>query len=207
MTTEQRIKNQYSKVFSLDDYIPFKQAADYYFNFAATIKKRDIPASDNLKLWFRNIQKRLYIGIGTELLLKALYLKNNYNINRPKQNKKDLKIKFPEKIPNLNSLDLNPNDTYTLSQLINKLDVVIPKRSEYDEIIDGLNICKVFRNKEGHIAVHYHDFIKDDFRKIEYSIKKIYQTGFNENLEFKISFSKTDKTGKFKKTHYNNGYK
>lgn len=203
MTTEQRVKNQYSKVFNLDDNISFKQAADYYFNVSAILKKRDIPASDNLKLWFRNIQKRLFIGIGTELLLKGLYLKNNYNINKPKQNKKGFKINFPEKILNLNTCDLNPNDTYTLSQLINKLDVIVPNANDFDKIIDGLNICKVFRNKEGHIAVHYHDFIKEDFKKIEYSIKKLYQIGFDEDLEFKISFSKNDKKGKFKKTHHN----
>lgn len=194
MTIEQKIKKQFSKIFDQSDNVPFKQTGDYYFKVAATLKKKNIEVSNGLKLWFRNVQKRLYIGIATELILKALYLKNDFNINRP--NRK-IKITFPEKINNLNNADLNPSDTYSLSQLIDKLDSIIVKPSDYKKIMEGLRICKVFRNKEGHVAVHWHKFDQADYEKIEYSIKRIYEIGFSENLEFKISMTKVHGAGKF----------
>ena len=194
MTIEHKIKSQFSKIFKPSDITPFKQTADYYFKNAATLKKKKIDAPQSLKLLFRNIQKRLYVGIGTELILKAFYLKNGFNINKPNRN---IKIKFPEKINNLNKTDLNPSDTYSLSQLIDKLGGIIKKPSDYNKILEGLKICKVFRNKEGHVAVNRHKFDKKDFTKIEYSIKRIYEIGFSENLEFKISMNKEDGQGKF----------
>lgn len=197
MTTEQRIKSQFSKIFKPSDSVPFKHIADYYFRVAATIKKKNIEAPEEYKLWFRNVQKRLYIGIATEMLLKAIFLKNDFNINKAKKKT----ISFPEKIQNLNESDLTPTDTYTLGQLVGALEKVISKDNNYEKIIEGLNICKVFRNKEGHVAVHWHKFEIEDFQKIEYSIKRLYEIGFSEIIEFEISMTKKQKSGKFEKVY------
>lgn len=82
---ESEINEQYEDFFKSDDWSTFKYAADYYLNNAAMILKKDIDyCDDRLKLMFRNIQKRLYIGIACEFLLKAIFLKHGYVINKPK---------------------------------------------------------------------------------------------------------------------------
>ena len=194
VTIEQEIKNQFSKVFESVDMIPFKQTADYYFEVAATLKKKNISAPEELKLWFRNTQKRLYIGLATEFILNALYLKNGFNINKPIRGEKMI---FPAKISRLNKAKLNPSDTYTLTQLLEKLNCVINKPDDYDKIMEGLKICKVLRNKEGHVAVHWHRFNSKDFDKIEFSIVRLYEIGFSEDVKFKISMTKTQGSGQF----------
>ena len=201
-TIEEEIKSDFAKIFRRGDYEVFKRLADYYFRTAATLKKKDIKAPQIYKLWIRNVTKRLYIGIATELLLKAIYLKNGYNINKPL---KGGLIKFPEKICKLNKKILNPSETYSLNQLIDNLWKVLEKpMQKHKEIVEGLKICKVYRNKEGHIAVYRHYFNSSHFTQIENSIKLIYKIGFSESLEFKISMTPTDGKGKFKirKLHF-----
>lgn len=123
-----------------------------------------------------------------------MYLKNGFNINKPKKGKR---IKFPEKFSRLKRDDLNPADTYTLGLLITKIDNIININNiDKKQFNDGLRICKVFRNKEGHVAVHWHDFDPDDYRKIEYAIIQLYRIGFEEELSFHISIKKDD-IGKF----------
>jgi len=195
MTVEETIKAQYAFIFKSDraHWFPFKQAADFYFKNAALLKKKHIKSSDELRLWFRNVQKRLFIGIATELLLKAIYLKNGFNINKPKRGKN---VQFPELINNLNEDDLNAADTYTLADLINNLDKVLAFINDITRIKEGLNICKVFRNKEGHVAVHWHKFESENYSQIEYSIIELYKLGLNEKLDFSISMKGTQ-DGKF----------
>lgn len=83
---EQEIKNQYAKFFEISDWNTFKTASEYYLQNAAKVLTRDIKyESRALKLLRRNVQKRLYIGIACELLLKSLYLRKGYCINKPKK--------------------------------------------------------------------------------------------------------------------------
>jgi hypothetical protein len=194
MIIEQRIKQQFSKHFKRSDKIPYRQTADYYFMIAATIKNKDIKTRKGLQLWIRNVQKRLYLGIGTELLLKAIYLSKGFNINKSKRN---VQINFPEKISNLKVSQLKKDDTYSLNQLIDKLHLITGNANDYDRILEALKICKVFRNKEGHVAVHRHKFEQKDYREIEYAIVRLYEIGFSENLTFEISISDDDGIGKF----------
>ena len=94
-TIEKSIKDQYAKVFKKKDWGNFKLIADYYLNKAATLKRKDIDINDNFKLLVRNIQKRLFLGIASELLVKACYLKCGYVINKPKDtNNKSILTKF-----------------------------------------------------------------------------------------------------------------
>ena len=145
----------------------------------------------------RNIQKRLFIGIGTELLLKSLFLKNDYCINKIKRRRTPNPNKPTKFSTIVNSHDLNPNDTYGLNKLIENISEVINSTDE-NRLTKGLKIAKVFRNKEGHVASLWHDFDPENYTDIEKSIMEVYDLGFNEKLTFQVSFEK-DEEAKFKK--------
>ena len=187
MNIETEIKNQYSKIFDKSDWMTFKLMADFYFDNSAKILTKDISIDEPFKLMGRNIQKRLFIGIGTELLLKSLFLKNDYCINKIKRNKTPNSNK-PTKFSAITDLNLlNPADTYTLNSLIENISKIITANN-HSEFERGLKIAKVFRNKEGHVAVLWHKADRQNYTDIENCITEIYKKGFNETLDFKISF-------------------
>ena len=187
MDIEPEIKKQYSKIFNCSDWKTFKLMADYYFETAAKLLTKDIGIDEPFKLMGRNIQKRLFLGIGTELLLKALFLKNNYCINRVKK-KKTPNPKRPIVFEAIKDTEiLNPADTFTLSILIDNISEIITS-SDQKALEKGLKIAKVFRNKEGHVAVLWHKPVRQNYTDIENSIIEIYEKGFNESLDFQISF-------------------
>ena len=66
--------------------------------------------------------------------------------------------------------------------------------SDKDSVKKGLNIAKVFRNKEGHVVVLWHKPDRQNYTHIENSIIAIYKEGFNETLEFKITFMDGEKS-------------
>lgn len=196
MNIEPEIKKQFSKVFLSTDWRNFKLLADYYFETSAKILKKDIGIADPYKLMGRNIQKRLFIGIGTELLLKSLFLKNNYCINRVKKNKSP-NLKVPTIFTDIQDTEiLNPSDTFTLNTLIDSISKVFISDNP-QKLIKGLKIAKVFRNKEGHVVVLWHTADRQNYTDIEDSIIEIYKNGFNQKLNFKISFLE-DEVASFK---------
>ena len=176
MEIEHIIKSQYSKIFTNEDWQTFKRMADFYFETAAKILKKDIKIDEKFKLMGRNIQKRLFIGIGTELLIKALFLKNDYCINKIQKGKKE--TGKPTKFSNIIESDLDSSNTYSLNALIDNITNVMTPRNK-KELLDGLKIAKVFRNKEGHVAVLWHKFDSKNYSDIENSIIEIYKIGFD----------------------------
>ncbi len=198
MSLESDIKNQYEQFNNQNDWSTFKYAADYYLDNAAILLKEDIRHKDkNFKLLFRNIQKRLYIGIACELLLKAIYLKNGYVINKRKDPKKT-QGKYPFLFSEINTDDFSKNDTLTFNHLLQKLSEVIPVEKEIkNKISKGLKIAKVFRNKEGHIVSLSHKYVPQNYRDIEQSLKLLYKLVFNEQLSIFITFANNEK-GVFK---------
>lgn len=108
MDIENIIKKQFSKIFTKSDWYSFKVIAEYYFRTAASVRTQDIKIDTPYKLWVRNIQKRLFLGIAYELLLKAIYLKEGFYINLPLKNiyfiiqsaypDGPLKIGYPEQL-------------------------------------------------------------------------------------------------------------
>src|SRR5215213_9629792 len=112
---EVTIKSQYAKVFINQDYAVFLKTAEYYLRRAAIIKTSDIDVEESLRLWLRNVQKRLFIGIGVELLLKSIYLKEGYTIN------KHNKSKIPEIIEIQGNVEIDQNDTFAIAQLIDNI--------------------------------------------------------------------------------------
>ena len=73
-SVEQSVKAQYATVFCGTDWPRFKRMADALLREAAFIKTSDMRFTTSEKLLARNSRKRLLIGVGTELLLKAIYL-------------------------------------------------------------------------------------------------------------------------------------
>ena len=187
MSIESEIKKQFSKVFTSSDWRYFKLMADYYFETSARILMKDIEIATPYKLMGRNIQKRLFIGIGTELLLKSLFLKNNYCINCVKP-KSTPYLRAPTIYTEILDKEiLNPDETFTLNILIDNISKVLISDNP-QTLLRGLKIAKVFRNKEGHVVVLWHTPERQNYTDIENSIIEIYNKGFNQDLNYKISF-------------------
>jgi len=63
----------------------------------------------------------------------------------------------------------------------------------FNAILKGLKIAKVFRNKEGHVVLPWHDFEPQNYVDIEKSIISIYKTSFSEDLDIKIAMANGDR--------------
>ncbi|HEA64560.1 MAG TPA: hypothetical protein ENI02_00230, partial [Candidatus Aminicenantes bacterium] len=165
---ERTIKDQFAEFFEKKKWNIFKESADYYFETAAKIKTTDIMfGEENYKLLRRNVIKRLFIGIGCELLLKAIYLKNGYCINKKKQH---FEGKYPFEIESIKKNDFKDDETLSFDQLISKLFTINNFEEQKKAIEKGLRISKVFRNKEGHVAINWHSYDPQNYRDIEQSI-------------------------------------
>jgi hypothetical protein len=180
---EPRIKAQYAKFFQADDWTVFRQLAEHYLEVAVHLKMKDIVADEAYKLWLRNVQKRLFIGVGCELLLKSHYLHQGYGINTPKR-------KQPWHLYRIQ--DVNPNDydsgnTYSMNFLLDQLENG-PCFAQQAAIECGFRIAKVFRNKEGHIAVYWHNYDPQNYTDIEVALKAFYREALGEVLDVQFSF-------------------
>lgn len=184
---EQITKQQFAKVFAVTDWRLFKVAAEYYLKTAAFIRTRDIDAQKSHRLLIRNSQKRLFIGIGVELLLKAVYLKHGYLINRGKE------LRAPLTVQQAEGVSLDDDKTFMLNDLIEHLGKVllIPHGSN---IRNGLKIAKVFRNKEGHSLTDAHTYVSDDYRNIEQALVELYSLSFGETLVIHFSIEKGERS-------------
>ncbi len=183
-SVEQIVKAQYAKLFEQDDWTLFKETAEALLREAAYIKTPDMSFVPNRKLLARNSRKRLLIGIGIELLLKAVYLKNGYSINKRQQDKSTKG--FPFTIEHARSIEMDLSDSYTLTALVDKVADVITFKDEH-VASKGLRIAKVFRNKEGHLVTRTHDFDAGNYRDIETSLVLVYEQAFAERLEVRFS--------------------
>ncbi len=191
---ESQVKDQFAKIYTCEDWKLFKRGADFYFENAAKVLKKDISyCDDSYKLLFRNINKRLYLGIACELLVKAIYLKNGFSINKFLENNKE----FPQKFSGVSDEELNEKDCFTFNQCIQKLNKVVAWDVSSREIVEkGLKIAKIFRNKEVHGIVFNHSYKPESYRIIEESVILSYELEFSENLDFRVSFELNEK-GKF----------
>jgi len=188
---EQSVKDQFATVFTAPDWKFFKEMAEYSFSEAAILKKLDfkgVPA--HRRLLVRNSRKRLLIGIGAELLLKAIYLKGGYCINKLHKPPKDCGLKIPFKPAEAVAagLTLDAADTLTLNELIASLKNVVTLQKS-TVVTDGLRIAKVFRNKEGHVVTSVHAFDPASYRAIEKALISLYEDAFHECLSVRFSIA------------------
>jgi hypothetical protein len=190
---EESIKQQFARLFGAGDWTLFKKVAEYYFQRAAFLKKADINAENDLKLLIRNSQKRLCIGIGVEFLLKAVYLKYGFAINKP-DTAACAAPKFPFSFDKVMSLKckLLGDKTYMLNDLIEHIDKIQGLQS-LKSVSRGLKIAKVFRNKEGHMVAPTHKFDAENYRDIEKAVVLLYAEAFEEKLDLRFAFADGEK--------------
>lgn len=184
-TVEEEVKQQFARLFVSNDAGLFKRMAEYYLRHAAFLQTSDINVAQDLKLLARNCQKRLFIGIGTELLLKAIYLQNGFSINRVKDGQPGAPT-FPFTFDQIAAFAQIPDRTYMLDQLIDRLHL-IPSLASLRGIARGLRIAKVFRNKEGHSVLPTHAFNPSNYRDIENALVALYRTVFGQALDIQFS--------------------
>jgi len=195
ISIESQIKQQFAKIFTVNDWRIFKLLAEYYLKTASKLRKRNIDIENDFKLLARNAQKRLFIGVGCELLIKAFLLKQGYGVNRcnfqEMKNRSVERPKLPYKIDAVSPDLLIETDTFSFNQVLDQLGKipVFTAASQQDRqvIMRGFKIAKVFRNKEGHIATLWHDFDATNYSDIERALVLFYKIGFNESLEIQFS--------------------
>lgn len=197
---EQTIKQQFSREHTKSDWPLFKRMAEFYLRRAVFLKTAHCPVESELKLLVRNSLKRLFIGIGVELLLKAVYLKHGYQINKLQTPRPNAPA-FPFTFQQVQGVPLVPDQTYMLNDLIEKLGSVLPA-GVGDGILRGLRIAKVFRNKEGHTVLPRHQFVPSNYRDIEASLTIVYERAFGETLRARFSVAEGE-VGLWKVTRSN----
>ena len=185
-TIEQSVKAQFAKVFAITDWHLFKRMAESNLEEAAKLKRTDIRIDNALRLLARNSRKRLLIGVGVELLLKAVYLKQGYAINKPPPGHV---LKFPFLAQDAAGVRLVDDKTFMLNDLISHLAGVLPL-SEKVVTIRGLSIAKVFRNKEGHTVTDSHLFDATNYRDIASALVALYRDAFEETLSVTFSVAR-----------------
>lgn len=183
---EQSVKSQFAKVFTVADWPLFKKMAEANLREAATLLKADMPIADSLKLLARNSRKRLLIGVGVELLLKAIYLKHGYAINKPLT---DRSLKFPFLAKDTNGAQLSKDKTAMINDLIENLHIVVVSLQNKNSTLKGLRIAKVFRNKEGHGVTSTHEFDPTNYTDIASSLIDLYRDAFGEKLSVRFSLT------------------
>ncbi len=189
-SVESAIKGQYARFFGQHDWRQLKSVAELYLETAAKLHTEHL-LPKNLQLLFRNIQKRLFLGIACELVLKSYYLKEGFCINRANRRRK-VQNTFPCRLAHVNRDDLEIADTFSLNQLIDGLQVV-HRFNNHQTLVRGLKVAKVFRNKEGHVAVFWHEFDHQNYLDIAASLKILYEEGFNEHLRLRISVARNER--------------
>ncbi len=194
VSIEKTIKNQYEKFFEKCDWRVFKSAAEYYLKTAAKLKTKDIKyENQSHKLLRRNIQKRLYIGIACEFLLKSLYLKNSCCINKLKKGRK-ITAGYPYRFSQIKAADFDATDTLTFSSLMDGLYEILDFGSDKRSVDKCFRIAKVFRNKEGHVVVLNHNYDPVNYRDIEKGLFRFYEKAFSEHLNIKFSVGQGEKS-------------
>lgn len=196
MSIESDIKQQYAKFFTQSDSSTFKLMAEYYLRKAAFLKTKDIESDQAYKLLLRNVQKRLFIGIGCELLLKSFFLLNGYCINIPLRGQ-TFQGTPPYAIKTIQESDFDTGDTLTFNKLIEQL-AEIPSfsscaSSDKEKILKAFRIAKVFRNKEGHVATLWHKYDATNYSDIEVGLCVFYEKAFSQELEIQFAFEKNEK--------------
>lgn len=189
VSIEHSVKAQFAKVFGVADWRLFKTVAESILKEATKLRKANMPIESRLKLLARNSRKRLLIGVGTELLLKAIYLHRGYRINRPAG---ESALKFPFLARDAVGAHLAADQTFMLDKLIENLPKIVPLRDERGTL-RGLKIAKVFRNKEGHGVTPFHTFDASNYSDIAYSLSALYRDAFGEKLSVRFSVTANDR--------------
>jgi hypothetical protein len=182
---EEQVRGQFAKVFGVADWALFREMAEIFFSEAAFLKARSFQVPENRRLLVRNSRKRLLIGIAAELIVKAIYLRAGFCINKlPRKYKGDLRLPFTA--TEAQGTALQAADTYTLDPLVSKLERVVVLQDP-ESVLKGLAIARIFRNKEGHVVTDGHRFDASNYRAIETALTALYESAFGERLHVRFS--------------------
>ena len=187
---DQSVKTQFAKIFVPSDWRLFKDIAEINFSEAAFLKKSSFNVASNMRLLVRNSRKRLLIGIGAEFLVKAIYLKTGYCINKPQDPRATVKLPFT--LVDAAECPLKAHDTFTLDQLSGHFKQII-QLTNPRVVMDGLSIARIFRNKEGHVVTRKHKFDPSSYRTIEAALVEIYANAFQKQLKVRFSLEDNEK--------------
>ena len=193
MSFERDLKKEFENIFKKKNWNLFKKTAEYYLEKAATLKNNDILQSYTNTLLLRNSQKRLFLGLGSELIIKSFYLKSGYYINKPAD---EISSPSPYKIDDFPNDQFDPNRTFTLGDLSQQFKKIMDFDNE-DVIEKGFKIAKVYRNKEAHVVTGSHEFNYKNYLGIQKGITNFYKEAFNQEIQFQISM-KPNQNGYFK---------
>ena len=188
-SVEATVKAQFEKVFKSSDWKLFKLVAESNLAEAAFAKSRHMRIEEPLQLLARNSRKRLLIGVGVELLLKSIYLKCGFVINRSTQ---EGTPKFPFAFAAVPAESLDASQTVMLNDLIQKLPTVVQMENQ-QATMKGLRIAKVFRNKEGHCVTSRHAFDASNYADVATSLTNLYRDAFNQNLDVRFSIAANER--------------
>ena len=188
MSKVSEVEHQFAQQFVATDWVLFKQMADANLSEAAQLRTKHVHKSDVNALLARNVRKRLLIGLGSELLLKAAYLKAGYAINSPRAKGMH---PFPSTFESIGHAALHTK-TATFDDCLKHLKDVVTLHDE-PLTLEGLRIARVFRNKEAHSVTDAHTFDPQTYRVIESSLRALYRDAFAEELSIKITMTKHDK--------------
>jgi len=156
-------ENYYFKVFREKDIKKFNDEANKFIEFSNKWHNFRKPLS------FKNRCSKIFLGIASELILKAAYLKLGYFINQHKDKKKK-HILF--KVDEIKDEDLSMK-THSFGFLIRELNSVLPKHNfDFDkDIRKGLEIARIWRNINAHTITSRDIWHGDDHINIEKSLK------------------------------------
>lgn len=156
------VERLYCKVYGKEDYKLFKKNAEKFFSlfreYSSTNKTTSL-TKKGLKKFIRDeLISRIFLGIGCELLVKSVYLKKGYLINRV-LNKPENKV-FPYRMKVITIENIDSGNTEFFRKLNSNLHKLMPKRvklHDYNRLIKkGLEIARIWRNKDTHIGGGYH---------------------------------------------------
>jgi hypothetical protein len=187
VSTEKNVKSQFEKVFVACDWRLFKKFAESNLQEAAALLTSDMVFAGRQKLLARNSRKRLLIGVGVEILLKAICLKHGYAINTHKSRQGN-PPSFPFLLEGFDLSLLALDNTVKFDDLINNLHRVVTLQNS-ELTLKGLKIAKVFRNKEGHAVTAAHVFDPSNYKDVAASLVELYRDAFAERLVVQFSLA------------------
>ena len=124
----------------------------------------------NKEIMFKNRCSRVFLGIAIELMIKTVYLKRGYSINKHNKPNTQQLIKLRE-VEDLYLI----TKTHSLHFLIKNLNKVLPehKYNFEQDIRKGLELARIWRNVNTHTMTGGHIQWVGDYRSICCSIEII----------------------------------
>ena len=188
---EAKVKAQFARLFVVSDWSRFKRMGEFYLQRAVFLKRADVDVAKDLQLLARNSLKRLFIGIGTELLVKAVYLQRNFAINELEPSGQAGAPAFPFTFQQVGGFTQAQDRTVKFDRLIPHLAAVLDS-GPLPQVEAGLKVAKVFRNKEGH-GVLSQQFVRSSYTAIENALSELYLQAWSKSVSVTFSLGPNEK--------------